>query len=286
MSNSGNKIGLVLEGGAMRGMFSAGIIDVFIENDIKFDGVIGVSAGAVIGINLLSKQKGRALAFNLQFIRDKRYMSLSNLIKTGNMMDKDFAYYTVPVKYYPFDFETYRASGTPYYACVTNLETGEAEYFEVTDFDFGMEVLRASSSLPFVSTPVMLGGKPYLDGGVADSIPFEHMFELGYDRLVVVLTRDSDYRKSPMPELPVKLAYGRYPAFEHRLLDRHNEYNESVARLSELEKEGKVFIIRPPSPLGIRRTERDLEKIKDVYNRGTARGKELLDKMKEFMARD
>ena len=156
------KTGLVLEGGAMRGMFTCGIIDIFINNDIKFDGVVGVSAGAIFGVNYPSKQAGRVISYNLEYIKDKRYMGLGSLIKTGDLINKDFAYYTVPLEYYPFDFETYHNSGIPFYACVTNMETGQPEYYQINDFDFGMEVLRASASMPFVTRPVMLNGKPFL----------------------------------------------------------------------------------------------------------------------------
>ncbi|MBR0112769.1 MAG: patatin family protein [Clostridia bacterium] len=284
MDNTCPKYGLVLEGGAMRGMFTAGVIDVFIDNDIKFDGAIGVSAGAVIGINYPSKQKGRAIGYTLDFIKDKRYMGIGNLIKTGDLIGKDFAYYTVPVKYYPFDEETFHKTGIPFYAAVTNMETGDAEYFEIEDFDFGMEALRASASLPFVTKPVMLNGKPYLDGGVADSIPYRKMFELGYDKLVVVLTRDGSYRKSPMPAFPTRYVYRKYPAFADRIMDRHNEYNSTVRELEKLESEGRVFIIRPPAPLGIGRTERNLEKIKRTYEKGLAQGEARLGALKEFLS--
>ncbi len=278
------KTGLVLEGGAMRGMFTCGIIDTFINNDIKFDGVVGVSAGAIFGVNYPSKQAGRVISYNLEYIKDKRYMGLDSLIKTGDLINKDFAYYTVPLKYYPFDFDTYHNSGIPFYACVTNMETGQPEYYQINDFDFGMEVLRASASMPFVTRPVMLNGKPCLDGGVADSIPFKFMLGKGYDRLVVVLTRDIDYVKKPMPPLPIKLKYRKYPAFAERLINRHIEYNKSIAQLKELEKEGTVFIIRPSVPLGIGRTERNIEKMKATYNRGLTDGAAILEQMKAFMA--
>ena len=277
------KTGLVLEGGAMRGMFTVGVLDVFIKEDIKVDGIVGVSAGAIFGVNYPSKQAGRVIAYNMEFLDDPRYMGMRSLITTGDLINKEFAYYTVPFDYYPFDNETYHNSGMPFYACVTNMLTGEAEYYRVEDIEKGMEILRASASMPFVTKPVMIDGVPYLDGGVADSIPYKYMFENGYDKLVVILTRDTDYVKSPMPPAPVKFFYRKYPEFAERLLHRHEEYNEAVKELAELEKEGKVFIIRPDAPLGIRRTERDKEKMQMVYNRGIAQGEKELAALKEFL---
>ncbi len=277
------KIGLVLEGGAMRGMFTVGVLDVFIKENIKVDGIVGVSAGAIFGVNYPSKQIGRVVDYNMEFLDDKRYMGMHSLITTGDLINKEFAYYTVPFDYYPFDEEAYRNSGMPFYACVTNMLTGEAEYYLVEDIEKGMEILRASASMPFVTRPVLIDGVPYLDGGVADSIPYKYMFESGYDKLVVILTRDKDYRKSPMPPAPVKMVYRKYPQFANRLLNRHNDYNEAVKELAELEKEGKVFIIRPEESLGIRRTERDKEKMMMVYNRGVAQGEKQLADLIEFI---
>ena len=277
------KTGLVLEGGAMRGMFTVGVLDVFIKEDIKVDGIVGVSAGAIFGVNYPSKQAGRVIAYNMEFLDDPRYMGMRSLVTTGDLINKDFAYYTVPFDYYPFDNETYHNSGMPFYACVTNMLTGEAEYYQVEDIEKGMEILRASASMPFVTKPVMIDGIPYLDGGVADSIPYNYMFESGYDKLVVILTRDKGYEKSPMPPAPVKFYYRKYPKFAERLIHRHEEYNEAVKELANLEKEGKVFIIRPDAPLGIRRTERDKEKMQMVYNRGIAQCEKELDALKEFL---
>lgn len=277
------KTGLVLEGGAMRGMFTVGVLDVFIKEDIKVDGIVGVSAGAIFGVNYPSKQAGRVIAYNMEFLDDPRYMGMRSLVTTGDLINKDFAYYTVPFDYYPFDNEAYQNSGMPFYACVTNMLTGEAEYYRVEDIEKGMEILRASASMPFVTKPVMIDGVPYLDGGVADSIPYKYMFENGYDKLVVILTRDLGYVKSPMPPAPVKFFYRKYPEFAERLLHRHEEYNEAVKELAELEKDGKVFIIRPDAPLGIRRTERDKGKMQMVYNRGIAQGEKELAALKEFL---
>ena len=203
------KTGLVLEGGAMRGIYTAGVLDVFMEHDISFDGVIGVSAGALFGVNLLSKQKGRVIRYNKRFNGDKNYMGLKPLLKTGNIIDTRYAYYEVPLKLDLFDNAAFMASNIPFYAVVTNIETGEAEYIQIKDVFAQMETLRASASMPFVSKPVALDGKWYLDGAVADSIPYEKFLEMGYDRLVVVLTKDADYVKSPVSPFMTKAFYDK-----------------------------------------------------------------------------
>ena len=192
------KTGLVLEGGGMRGMFTAGVLDAFYARGLHFDGVIGVSAGAVFGVNFLSRQPGRVIRYNKRYIRDPRYMGPGPLLRTGNLFSPDFAYGTVPTELDPFDQQSFQASGVPFYAVVTNIETGHAEYPLIENVFEQMDTLRASASLPFVSRPVAVGDGLYLDGGIVDSIPFQAMRALGYDRLVVVLTRDGSYRKGPV----------------------------------------------------------------------------------------
>ena len=184
------KTGLVLEGGAMRGMYTAGVLDVMLDEDIHVDGVIGVSAGVLFGVNYLSKQRGRSIRYNKRFNGDKRYMGMHSLFTTGNIVNTEFAYYTVPYELDVFDDETFMNSGVPFYAVVTNMQTGKPEYMQIHSVFDQMEVLRASASMPLVSKPVYLDGVPYLDGGIADSIPYEKMMEMGYDRIIVVLTRD------------------------------------------------------------------------------------------------
>ena len=239
------KSGLVLEGGAMRGMYTAGVLDVLLEKSVSFDAIMGVSAGALFGPNFLSKQPGRVIRYNKRFIRDKRYKGWGCLLREGNLFSTGFAYGEVPRKLDVFDDETFKSSGVPFYAVVTALETGEPEYMEIKSVFEDMDKLRASGSMPFVSRPVEIGGKLYLDGGVSDSVPYEAMKKLGYDRLAVILTRDMDYRKKPMPALPIKLCFRHYPQFRDRLLKRHETYNSSVARLRELEERGEIFVIRP-----------------------------------------
>lgn len=281
------KTGLVLEGGAMRGVYTAGVLDVFMENDISFDGIIGVSAGALFGVNLLSKQKGRVIRYSKRFNGDKNYMGLRPLLKTGNIIDTQYAYYKVPLELDIFDNETYMASGVPFYAVTTNMETGEAEYIQIKDVFEQMETLRASASMPFVSKPVALDGKWYLDGAVADSIPFEKFFEMGYDRLVIVLTKDADYVKSPVSPFMTRAVYGKkYAAFEQKLRNRHNNYNGCMERIRAAEKEGRIFVIRPTQKVSIKRTEKDPKKMQDMYELGVRDANDALDRLTAYIDKE
>ena len=277
------KSGLVLEGGAMRGMYTAGVLDVLLEKSVSFDAIMGVSAGALFGPNFLSKQPGRVIRYNKRFIRDKRYKGWGCLLREGNLFSTGFAYGEVPRKLDVFDDETFKSSGVPFYAVVTALETGEAEYRRINSVFDDMDILRASGSMPFVSRPVEIDGKLYLDGGVADSVPYEAMEKMGYEKLVVILTRDMDYRKEPMPALPIKLCFRRYPKFRDKLLKRHETYNRSVARLRELEERGEIFVIRPSEPIEIGRVESDPEKLQQVYELGLKDGAAAAEKLAQFL---
>ncbi|MDD6441299.1 MAG: patatin family protein [bacterium] len=272
------KTGLVLEGGAMRGMYTAGVLDIFLENQVKFDGIIGVSAGALFGVNYLSGQKGRVIRYNKRFAGDKRNVGLHSLLRTGDIVNKEFAYYTVPQRIDIFDDETYKNSGVPFYAVVTNMETGEPEYMQVKSVFEDMEILRASGSMPFVTKPVLLNGKPYLDGGVSDSVPYKKFMEMGYDKLVVILTRDLTYKKKPMPASAISLKYRKYPKFKKQLIHRHENYNSSIEELRKLEKEGKVSIVRPSVPIEISRMEKNPEILQKVYDLGIKDGKKFIER--------
>lgn len=242
---------LVLEGGAMRGMYTAGALDVFYNAGIKFDGIIGVSAGAAFGVNYLSGQPGRVIRYNKRFNADRHYMGLIPLLKTGNIVDTDYAYDKVPRELDPFDGDTFDASGVPFWAVVTNVETGRAEYIRLEHAMEQMDVIRASASMPFVSKPVKLGGKLYLDGGVADSIPFKAAEKLGFDRVVVILTRDRSYVKKPMASGPIEVWYKHYPAFMEQLKNRHSTYNNAVRELLNWEQQGKAWVLHPSLPIEI-----------------------------------
>ncbi|MGN1134289.1 MAG: patatin family protein [Oscillospiraceae bacterium] len=248
------KVGLVLEGGAMRGMYTAGVLDVFLDNSISVDSIVGVSAGALFGVNFLSGQKGRIIRYNKRFNRDKHYMGIRPLVHEGNIVSTEYAYNKVPRELDPFDDETYKKSGIPFYAVVTNLETGEPEYMQIHSVFEQMDTLRASGSMPFVSKPVSINGKKYLDGGIADSIPFKWLGSQGCDKLIVILTRDMDYRKKPMPKPLVKLGFRHQPQMAKRLLQRHVVYNNSV---EELKKMGKRRTCICNSPVTANRNQQD-----------------------------
>lgn len=278
------KTGLVLEGGGMRGMYTAGVLDFLMEQHIKFDEVSAVSAGAAFGVNYFSNQKGRAIRYNKKYNGDKRYISVSSLIKTGNLVNTDFVYGVVPRELDIFDDEEFKKSGIDYFATVTNMETGEAEYIKVESVFEQMDVLRASASLPFVSQPVVINGKKYLDGGVADSVPYKKLIETGCEKIVVILTRDINYKKKKMKDLPAHLVYHKYPRFMKKLKERHTNYNNSLEMLKDLEKEGKVFVIRPSAPIEISRMEKDPDKLQAVYDFGQKDAAEILPKLLEYLS--
>lgn len=277
------KTGLVLEGGAMRGMYTAGVLDIFLENSIQADCVVGVSAGALFGVNYLSGQKGRVIRYNKRFNQDKNYMGLLPLLREGNIVSTRYAYDEVPHRLDPFDDESYQRSGVPFYAVATNVKTGKPEYLQVKSVFQQMDTLRASGSMPFVSRPVEIDGQFYLDGGISDSIPYEWLLNQGCDRLIVVLTRDMDYRKKPMSPALVKLYGRKYPKISERLLERHTLYNQSVEKLCDLERAKKAFIIRPSQSIEIGRMEKDPAKLQAVYDLGIADGTKSLEKLKEYI---
>lgn len=277
------KTGLVLEGGAMRGMFTAGVLDVFMEQGITVDCVVGVSAGALFGVNYLSGQKGRVIRYNKRFNGDKNYMGLRPLLREGNIVSTKYAYEEVPRRLDPFDDEQYKKSTVPFYAVVTNVETGEPEYIKIKSVFEQMDVLRASGSMPFVSKIVTVGEKRYLDGGISDSIPYQWLYDRGCERQIVILTRDMDYRKEPMRTLPIKLFFGKYPKLAERLLHRHTNYNESVENLKKSEHAGKTFVIRPSRPIDINRMEKNPDRLQEVYDLGRQDGEACLAELKRFL---
>lgn len=263
------KTGLVLEGGAMRGMYTAGVLDVFMDNNIAFDGIIGVSAGALFGVNFLSNQKGRVIRYNKKYNKDKHYMGILPLLKTGNIIDTDYAYYKVPFELDVFDDATFKKSNVPFYAVMTNAETGEPEYFIVKSVLEQMDWLRASGSMPFLSKPVKIGNKLYMDGAITDSIPFKFMLEHGYDRLVVILTKPKNYIKKPLPPRITNLIYKKeFPKLADKIRNRHKMYNKQMSDLQKLERKKIIKIIRPSSKPKVGRIEKDSNKLEELYQLG------------------
>ena len=279
------KKGLILEGGAMRGMFTAGVIDVLMENGIEFDGAVGVSAGAAFGCNYKSKQIGRVLRYNTKFCNDKRYGGLGVLIKTGNFYSVDFCYKEVPLKHDIFDFDSYKSNPMNFYVVCTDVEKGEAVYHDFTACEGnGFDWIRASASMPLVSQFVEIDGMKLLDGGISDAIPLRFFENLGYDKNILVLTRPKDYRKKKSGIIPlVKIKYRKYPELVEIMKNRHIAYNETLEYIEKKEKDGEILVIRPETALPIKRTEKNPETLTLVYQLGRKVATEKLNEIKQFL---
>lgn len=279
------KLGLVLEGGALRGLFTAGVIDVLLENDIKFDGVIGVSAGACFGCNYVTRQHGRVIRYNTRFAKDKRYCSISSLIKTGDIFGAEFCYHTLPEELDVFDYEEYLRSETDFYVVATDVLTGKAVYRKLDTLGReDIEWMRASASMPLVSRIVEIDGGKYLDGGIADSIPAKAFNQMGYDALVTVLTKPRGYRKSSNKAMPlVKMFYKDYPEFIKAMEERHIAYNGQLQDVFDLEKQGNNFVICPKVPLRIGHISHNPNEMMDAYETGRNIAIEMLPSLYRFI---
>ncbi|MDD3252184.1 MAG: patatin family protein [Lachnospiraceae bacterium] len=262
------KTGLVLEGGGMRGIFTAGVLDVFMEEGITFDGVIGVSAGAVHGSSFVSGQHGRSIRYYKKYCNDKRFMSYWNLIRTGDVAGVQFCYHELPDIWDPYDYEAFRNAHTEFYVTCTNVESGKAEYLRICDMKKQVDLMRASASLPYVSRIVVKQGLKLLDGGLADSIPVLAFREMGFRKTVVVLTRQKGYIKPPEKTRLARVMYHKYPEFIETIRRRNQVYNKTLRRIEELEAAGEIFVIRPDAPPEMGRIERDPEKLQQLYDRG------------------
>ncbi len=281
-NNNTNKVALVLEGGAMRGLYTAGVLDVFMENNIKADTIIGVSAGALFGINYKSKQTGRALRYNLKYAHDRRYMGLYSLITTGDVMNKDFCFNKLVYELDPFDIETYNKSKVEFYAVVTNVESGKAEYIEIKDGGKDLEYLRASGSMPFVSNLVEINGNKYLDGAVSDPIPLKRALDMGYGKIIVIQTRHADFTKTKS-WLPFGLVYKKYPEFVKTANKAHLNYNKTLDLIREYENKGKIIVLRPSEKIKMQRVEKNLNKLQAIYDVGVKDCNNNLSKIKEYI---
>lgn len=277
------KTGLVLEGGAMRGIYTAGVLDVFLENDIHVDGVVGVSAGAIHGCSYVSEQKGRSIRYYCKYSKDKNFMSWYSFFKTGDIVGKKFCYDDIPNRLDPFDNDTFMKSDTDFYTTVTNCETGEAEYILCNDLSKEIECLRASASMPYVSKNVEINGAEYLDGGIGDSVPIKKFMKMGYDRDIVVLTRKRGYRKRQEHSVLAKLFYRKYPKLVKALENRHIEYNKTMEYIDKLEKENKIMVLSPSREMRISRMEKNPNKLTELYNLGRKDANEKLGEIREFL---
>lgn len=279
------KRGLVLEGGAMRGLFTAGVIDVLMEESVEFDGVIGVSAGAAFGCNYKSGQIGRVLRYNTRFCRDKRYSGIGVLMKTGNIFSTEFCYGEVPLKHDVFDFETFEKNPMEFWVVATDLETGGAVYHRYDGFsDHGFDWIRASASMPLVSQIVEIDSQKLLDGGIADSIPVRYFESQGYDKNIVVLTQPESYRKGKNRLMPlIKMKYKKYPKFVETAENRHKVYNETLDYIKEKERSGELLVIRPDRDLPVGKVEKDPENLKKAYEIGRRVAEKRIEEIKEYL---
>ena len=267
------KVGLVLEGGGMRALFTAGVLDALLDiKELDIDGIVGVSAGALFGVNYVSGQKERAIRYNIKYARDKRYMGFYSWITTGNAVNEEFAFYEIPFKLDVFDQEKFKQSKIDFYVVMTNVESGKPEYVLIKDVFKQMEYLRATSALPFASKIIEINGKKYLDGGISDSIPIDYCEDLGYDKIILVLTRPKNTHKEDKLNFLYKLVYRKYPNLVERLINMGKDYEVVLKKIKDLENKNKIFVIRPPKVLKIGRLEKNEDKIQNVYDIGLNTG--------------
>ena len=280
------RTGLILEGGAMRGMFTAGVTDVMMENGIEFDGIIGVSAGATFGCNYKSRQPGRTIRYNVALCKDPRYCSFRSLFKTGDLYGADFCYRVLPDELDVFDKTAYNENPTAFYAVVTDIESGQPVYHRCDDAQDSLEWMRASASMPVFSTPVALDGHLYLDGGISDSIPLKAFEDMGYNRNVVILTQPAEYIKKHNKTMPyLRMRFGRkYPKMVRALDVRHNFYNKQRAYVRRRESEGGAYVVMPDFPLKIGSICHNPDDLRRVYAQGRVVGEKNIEGIKAFLA--
>lgn len=281
-----SKTGLVLEGGGMRGVFTAGVLDFFLDKDINFDMCSAVSAGSCHACSYLAKQRGRALSTAVDFLDHKDYCSVSSLIRTVDIFGADFIYREVPLEIYPIDNETFKKNPTEFYSVITDCETGEAKYYKINDLIKDVDAIRASASLPFVSRMVEIGGRKYLDGGLADSIPIKFSKKMGCTKNVLILTRDKNYRKSPSKFTGYsKLKYRKYPKLSDSIKNRYIVYNETLDYIEQQETLGNIFVIRPAGNLNIGRMEKNRDKLMGAYHKGYQQAQKSYEALMKYLAK-
>lgn len=279
-----NNTGLVLEGGAMRGLFTAGIIDVMMRHEVWPDGLIGVSAGAAFGCNMKSRQIGRAIRYNMRFAKDKRYSGIESWLKTGNYFNAEFDYHIVPTRYDLFDDKTFNENPMTFFAVCTDVESGFPVYKRLDEVnDDTYDWIRASASMPLASKVVELEGIKLLDGGVSDSIPLEYFEKLGYRRNVVVLTQPEGFVKKPNRLMPImRIALRKYPNMIKAMETRHEMYNRQLAYVRQAEAAGRCMVIRPETKIPIGHISHNPKEMKAVYDMGTRTGEQYIESIKAF----
>lgn len=279
------KVGLVLEGGAMRGIYTAGVIDTLMKENILVDGIIGVSAGALFGMNYKSKQIGRVKRYNENYIKDKNYFGINSYLKTGNVMNEEFCFHKLINELDPVDFDEFKNNKVEFYVVVTNIENGNAEYIKINDLrnKDELEYLRASGSMPFFSKIVNVNNKKYLDGAIGDSIPLKKMKELGFDKLIVVLTRPKGYKKKKKLFKFGKFYYKDYPLFVKKINERYKNYNNEINYIEKEYKNNNIVVIRPSRLIKIKRIEKNIDKINEMYDLGVNDTLSMLEEIKVYL---
>ena len=278
------KNGLVLEGGAMRGLWTAGVTDVMMEHDIWPDGLIGVSAGAAFGCNIKSRQIGRAIRYNTRFAKDARYSGLRSLLSSGDYFNAEFGYHIVPKEYDIFDTETFQQNPMQFTVVCTDVQTGKAVYHDIDHVDFDeLEWLRASASMPLASKVVKVQGYQLLDGGVADSIPLEYFEQQGYTRNVVILTQPKGFVKESNKLMPImRIALRKYPHMLKAMEERHMMYNRELDYVAKAEAEGRCLVIRPEGKIPIGHISHNPDKMRNVYELGRRDGEKYIERIRAF----
>lgn len=279
------KAGLVLEGGALRGVFTSGVLDAFMEKDIYFSDIYAVSAGGTNALSYVSKQKGRTIDININYVNDKRYLGVGNYLKDKSLFGFDFIFDDIANNLIPFDYKTYENSQQRLVLVATNCNTGKAEYFEKSNCSDMFLASRASASMPYFAPIVHVNNIPCLDGGMADAIPVEKALKDGCEKVVAVLTRDINYRKKVSDKFEnfVNHTYKYYPKLKEALITRSQRYNQTIEEILKLEKEGKIFVIRPYEEVTVSRVEKDISKLKNLYMKGYCQTIEKYEKMMEYI---
>lgn len=278
------KTALILEGGGMRGTYTAGVLDYLMEKGIYFDSIYGVSAGALNGVNYKTRQIGRSIRTFTMYQKDKRYAGIHHLLKDGDWFNVDFSYNQIPNKLDVADYETFVNSYTDFYSVVTNMETGKAEYLHLTEMRRDMDGLRASASLPILSNIVEFSGKKYLDGGCTDSIPLEKSVADGHTKNLVVLTQHRGYqKKASANRYACKVMYRKYPAFVKAMDNRHNMYNSQLKYVYQSEKNGNAFVIQPNEMIKVSRLENNPAKLMELYHLGKKDAEKYFDALVAYL---
>lgn len=280
------RAGLVLEGGGMKGIYTAGVLDLFLDRGIDFSSVYGVSAGACHMCSYLSKQRGRALDISIDYLDMKQYCSVESFLITGDIFNVDMCYHLIPDYLYPYDNEAYKRYEGRAFSVVTNIVTGQAEYLRIRDMEKDIDMVRASASLPLVSRNVEIGGKLYLDGGISDAIPLRRSILDGNRKNVVIMTKEVGYRRKPVDRAQltlIKARYAKYPKVAGLMAKRHINYNESLDYIERLRKKGQVFVIRPGKPSAVGRIEHDKEKMRALYREGYTDAEKQFEEMTTWL---